>query len=207
MSNRKDLSGTRYGKLVVIRVEPNPPNVTNNRNKYYLCQCDCGNTHIARASHLTSMKATTCSQCKGEKISAGKLRHGMSNSKIHHVWMGMRARCYNSAEESYQYYGGRGIKVCDRWLHSFDKFLEDMGVPATDESIDRIDVNGDYTPENCRWTTSKIQSRNRRNNRLITINGVTKPLIEWCEDFGLPYKATWQKICKGGARPEDVFNS
>lgn len=102
------------------------------------------------------------------------------------IWSGMIARCHNESHNKFHYYGGRGIKVCQRWRDSIDLFFADMGeMPSPKHTVDRIDNNGDYCPENCRWATRTDQARNRRSNRLITVNGVTKSLAEWSEETGI----------------------
>jgi len=106
----------------------------------------------------------------------------------------MLQRCYNSKCKKFRIYGGRGISVCKRWKDSFGAFVEDMGFPASGESIDRIDCNGNYEPGNCRWASQKQQCRNKRNNRLITAFGQTKPMAQWSEDSGIPSYRIQQRI-------------
>jgi len=112
--------------------------------------------------------------------------HRLSKTDEYHIWQTMKARCYNPNNHKYKRYGGRGIAVCDRWLQSFENFIADMGKrPSTSHSLDRINNDGDYTPQNCRWATPKEQARNTQTNRLITLNGVTRTLVEWREYYGL----------------------
>lgn len=104
----------------------------------------------------------------GRIAKGNNLSHGLSNEPIYDCWVAMKARCNNPKHPMYQYYGGRGIKVCDRWINSFDNFLEDMGMKQNQElTLDRIDVNGNYEPDNCRWTTIQEQQKNRRNNKKV----------------------------------------
>jgi len=109
----------------------------------------------------------------------------------------MIRRCYNEEHVKYASYGGRGIRVCKRWLESFDSFLEDMGVPAADKTLDRRDNNKNYTPSNCRWASRKQQARNTRANRLITIDGETRCLTEWCEIRGIPISTVYARLHAG----------
>lgn len=109
-----------------------------------------------------------------------KKTHGLSNTREFSVWTDMQTRCYNKKRSCYRHYGGRGISVCDRWM-KFENFLEDMGERPLNMTLDRIDNNGNYSPENCRWATYSEQSRNKRNNRLIEIEGVTKTLKDWSD--------------------------
>jgi hypothetical protein len=112
--------------------------------------------------------------------------HGMSDTEIYHRYSAMRSRCLNKTNSRFKDYGGRGIKICDRWLHSFKCFYEDMNDGfKTRLTLDRIDVNGDYSPENCRWATAKEQSNNMRNNLRITYGGKTKTVAEWANIVGM----------------------
>lgn len=113
-------------------------------------------------------------------------KHGMSHTKIHYVWTAMRMRCESPTNKDYANYGGRGIRVCERW-HDFSAFLTDMGMPPPKGQLDRINQNGNYEPANCRWVTSKVNNRNRRDNNLLTFNGVTRCVKEWSEVLGIPY--------------------
>jgi len=110
----------------------------------------------------------------------------------------MKERCLNSSLPNYKYYGARGIRVCDRWLHSFEKFFEDMGPrPSPRHTIERRDNDGDYTPENCYWATWSQQARNRRNNRVVTFNGDTKILSEWADAAGIPVNTLHNRLSRG----------
>lgn len=111
--------------------------------------------------------------------------HGMKYTMVYRVWCGMKNRCYNSNDPDYHSYGGRGIKICDEWLHSFERFFSDMGnPPSKSHSIDRINNSGNYSFDNCRWATSKEQSRNTRRNILLTLNGRTMCMRDWELELG-----------------------
>lgn len=112
--------------------------------------------------------------------------HGRSLTREYGTWADMLYRCNTPSAPNFSYYGGRGIRVCDRW-REFELFLEDMGPAPADMSIERKDVNGHYEPSNCRWATAREQARNRRNTRRVTINGATKSLKEWCAEFGMSW--------------------
>ena len=124
-----------------------------------------------------------------------------SSTPMYKRWKGMKSRCYNSASKNFDNYGGRGIKVCDRWIDAtmgYYNFIEDMGLPPfLNASIDRINVNGDYTPENCRWATSGQQNNNRRENVTLTIGGQTKTVGEWSEHLGIPYSTIYGRVRLG----------
>lgn len=114
-------------------------------------------------------------------------RDGRSKTRLYRIWWGMRSRCYTPSDGDYSNYGARGIQVCDAWLASFDAF-KDWALAngyTTEFTIDRVDVNGPYSPENCRWATAKEQSRNRQHTLFITFNGVTKSASEWAEQLGV----------------------
>lgn len=122
-----------------------------------------------------------------------KVRHGLSDTRIHRCWMSMRGRCERPTDSAYANYGGRGIKVCERW-QTFENFLEDMGPMPDGMEIDRIDVNGDYEPGNCRWATPYQQNRNRRNNRLIEFNGRVMCLTDWAQELGIKKECLHRRI-------------
>jgi len=110
--------------------------------------------------------------------------HGLSGTKTYYSWVAMINRCYNPKNDRYHNYGGRGIKVCDRWRESFENFLNDMGIRPEDRTLDRIDVNGNYEPSNCRWSDSITQYRNMTKSHYITFRGQTKILSDWAREFG-----------------------
>lgn len=126
-------------------------------------------------------------------------KHGFTNNRIYNIYRGMKTRCYNNKDYHYQWYGAKGIKICDEWLNDFMSFYNwaiNNGY-KDDLTIDRINTHGNYEPSNCRWVTTKQQSNNRKNNNLITINGVTHTLSEWSEISGVHHKAIYRKLKKG----------
>lgn len=153
-----DLTGKRFGKLTVIQRVQNKGNKVN-----WLCQCDCGNTTIVQGSNLKNGHIRSC----GCLISETNTKHGKWNSRIYRIYHAMKQRCYNSSSEHYDCYGGRGISICPEWLHDFQAFYNwAMSHGYSDElSIDRIDVNGNYEPGNCRWAEPSLQTFNQRTRK------------------------------------------
>lgn len=134
---------------------------------FYNCICTCGNTRTVRYDHLTSGRSKSCGCLSKDSTGFRFTKHGLTETSEFTAWVNMRERCYNSNVPNYHNYGGRGIRVCASWMESFENFIKDMGFkPVSNLSLDRIDVNGNYTPENCRWTDWLTQANNRRNNKL-----------------------------------------
>lgn len=188
-----DLTGQVFSRLVVIkRVENNKHNQVR-----WLCQCSCGNYITIRSSDLRNKNTKSCGCLYNEVRGTTNFIHGHNRknqtSKTYQSWRNMIQRCASLYGKHYRTYGNRGIKVCNRWL-KFINFLNDMGDKPEGMSLDRIDNDGNYEPNNCRWATTKEQQRNRHNNRLITINSVTKCLVEWCEDLQLRYGTVLGRI-------------
>ena len=153
----------------------------NKRYKYAVYECICGNRFILKVSHSTSYRSCGCIH-KSRK-------HSACDTTEYRIWRGILTRCNNRNSKQYNRYGGRGITVCREW-HDFRNFLEDMGLRPDNKSIDRIDNNGSYSKNNCRWATSKEQNRNMCNNRLLEINGIIATISEWSESDGAAPEST-----------------
>lgn len=135
----------------------------------------------------------------------GKVTHGESRSPEYRAWQTARLRCTDPNNQAWPHYGGRGITMCERWLNSVEAFISDMGrKPSPEHELDREDNNLGYDPANCRWVLRKVNDRNRRSNRLVTVRGETMTLAEWCELTGLP-RTTVQKRLKAGWSAEDAL--
>lgn len=177
MRQTKSLVGERFGFLVVMSEAER----LSAKNARWNCVCDCGNTVAVQAGVLKSGRQVSCG-CYHKREAT---THGMEGTLIYTTWSQMKARCLNKGHKHYGIYGGRGITVCKKWL-TFEGFFEDMGEkPEGKYSLDRIDNNGGYSKENCRWADAKTQNNNRSNNRLLTVNGVTQSLTLWAEQYGI----------------------
>lgn len=179
---KNERTGLRYGRLIA-RADVGR---SKNGDVLWECECDCGNIVTVSSSNLGTGNTLSCGCLQQERLKASTTKHGKTRTHVYVVWMNMRRRCSDPKSKSYLNYGARGIKVCERW-QSFENFYADMGDPEAGHTIDRIDVNGDYEPANCRWATSGEQSRNRRNNHTVTFEGRTLTLIEWSEVLSIPY--------------------
>jgi hypothetical protein len=157
-----DLTGQVFGRLVVVR-----QNAHKGAKTAWLCQCSCGKTSVAQSSDLRMGKHRSCGCLQRDVVTDhGETRWGGGRTPEYSVWDAMRQRCTNPNNPVYRHYGGRGITVCERWMHSFRDFLADMGRrPTTKHSIDRIDNDGNYEPGNCRWATQQEQCNNTRRNK------------------------------------------
>lgn len=199
-SNAIDLLGKKINFLTVLRKEK-----TVNGRSMWLCRCDCGNEIVVGGRHLYSKKTRTtksCRSCLYKRIT----KHGKSNSQENKAWKDMKARCNNYKTTGYENYGGRGISYCAEW-ETFDVFYRDMGdAPSKKHSLDRVDVNGNYCKENCRWATKQQQARNQRTNIKITYKNETKILVEWSEFLGIKYGVLLYRI-KNGWSIEDAFTT
>lgn len=188
MGKFKDISGQKFGKLTALR------RLRNTKGKtYWLCVCDCGNFKEVRYDMLQNGHTRSCN-CLYKKSNA---IHGMYNTRLYNTWKNIKSRCYYNKNISYKNYGMRGIKVCNEWKDDFQAFYDwaiNNGYKE-DLEIDRIDVNGNYEPNNCRWLTHKEQQQNRRATIKYTTNGETHCLKEWYNIYGIKYN-TFRGILK-----------
>lgn len=188
-----DLTGQRFGRLGVIE------RVQTSRNRtFWKCICDCGNEKIVNGGDLVSGHTRSCGCYKLERMREGSLRHGKSNTRLEHIWANMRSRCYNKKHKYYDNYGSRGIVVCNDWLISdnFYKWAENNGY-ADNLEIDRIDSNGNYCPENCRWVNKQVQNSNTRRNRYFIKDGKKLTLSECARELGCDETTILGRLSRG----------
>lgn len=196
----ENLIGKKFGNLTVLKYS----HTDKKGNTYWICECDCGKIKTVRRGHLLSGGVKSCGCALYEK----RIKtHGLysRNPRLNKIYNGMIDRCYKEKRYVYRLYGERGIKVCPAWLKDPKKFEEwsmNNGY-AKNLTIDRINVNGDYCPENCRWVDNKIQQRNKRNNRYIFYNGERKCLSEWCECMNLSKSAISHRVERKGVTWEE----
>lgn len=184
MPKFNDLTSMKFGRLTVV-------SRTDNRNDRaaFNCSCDCGNSVVVRSSKLINghTKSCGCLRDKGREA----LRPTYSS------WVSMIRRCKDESSPRYERYGGRGIKVCEQWLSSFEQFLSDMGKRPAGHTLDRKDNDGDYEPGNCRWASNRQQARNKSSTREITFNGETRCMADWATHLGMPRTTLQQRIYRG----------
>lgn len=160
----------------------------------WLCECECGTLKTVRGNSLRAGTTQSCGCSHKEKGKKCHYKHGMCNSKTYRAWASMKRRCYRQDDHHYGCYGGRGIKVCERWLNSFENFVCDMGECPEGFSLDRIDVNGDYEPSNCRWTDIYTQSNNKRNNVYLEYKGERKTISVWAKELRINRNTLYSRI-------------
>lgn len=222
IKNVKNLTGQKFGRLTVIGLHP-----TESRKTFWVCQCDCGNMKIVRSDSLQCGAIKSCGCLKSEQDKKNLNRLGyiggphrkpserrrsenkVVGTRLYEIWQGMKGRCYDQHDARYGRYGGRGIKVCEIWRTNFLAF-HDWAISSgyqDDLTIERIDNDGDYCPDNCRWATIKEQCNNRSTNINIKIGNATKTLMQWCEVFELDYKKIYARYRRNGFNGiDELFN-
>ena len=196
--------GVSDSRLTVLRQEESK-NQENSSDTYWLCECNCGNHKqiIVRGTDLRQGRVRSCG-CLFDEYINDMRDNSCKSEKLYAIWCGIKGRCYVESNSSYKNYGGRGIQVCDEWKNSYSNFKNwainngyNENAMRGECTIERIDVNGNYCPNNCKFVTSKEQANNRRSNRLITINGVTKNITEWADAVGLTNDCIYARLKLG----------
>lgn len=197
-STLKRWIGRRYGRWTVIAFDSYVRNVM-----IWVCRCDCGNIRSVPNSNLQSGSSQSCG-CLSRELSSKRLtRHGKSRSRVYRIWGGMVGRCTNPNDPAWKHYGGRGIEVCDRWL-TFSNFIEDMGDPPDGLTIERIDNDKGYSPDNCHWATMLEQQNNRRNNVVLEVNGRQQTISQWAREKHLSRQLIQYRLAAGWAIDDAV---
>ena len=199
--------GDSFGRLTVEAELPSRRRPSGGTRRYFECRCECGTLVEVSLHHLRSGHTISCGCLLRDKQRERSDYHGMEGSLAWQTWESMKHRCYKKSSRGYSNYGGRGIRVCERWRHSFKAFLEDMGPrPSADHSIDRIDNDGDYEPGNCRWALRSEQSRNRSDNRILEYRGERMCMTDWARRFGIR-KSTLHSRLERGMSVEEALTT
>lgn len=201
---RIDITGKKFGRLTVIKLA----DTVKGHLRWY-CKCDCGKEHIAYGSSLKNGGTTSCGCYKTENAKKLYSSVRQKDKHLYAIWNGIKQRCQNSNHKSYSNYGGRGIRICNEWASKYETFYYwaiNTGYKKGLE-IDRIDNNGNYEPNNCRWVDRKTQANNKRNVVLYTIKGITKSLPQWCKEYNQDYYLVRQRVYKLGWSIEDALNT
>lgn len=190
--NSKDITEQRFGRLVALEYAG---------SEYWLCKCDCGSLKKVNGTKLRRGKTRSCG-CLVREVNARvqrarQTKHGMSKSPEYAIWAAMHARCSNPNHKEWPNYGGRGVRVCERWA-SFENFFADMGPkPSKEHSLDRTDNGLIYSKDTCRWATHVEQHNNTRRNRMLTFQGRTQMAAEWARERGMRYSTLHGRIQRG----------
>lgn len=186
--------GEKYFHWTVIA----PANKRNGR-EMVLCQCDCGTLKEVRYDGIKCGSSKSCGCARGT--------HKMTSSRLYNIWHKMKERCYNKNHVHYKNYGGRGITVCEEWKNDFISFYKwsmDNGY-SENLTLDRVNGNSNYSPENCRWTTPLEQQNNTRNNRILTVNGRSQSIARWSAEMSIPYSTIYSRLCNGWNEQDAVM--
>lgn len=185
-----DLTGQTFGRLTVIKSTGQSPG----GNFLWECKCQCGKIKVILSASLRGGRTKSCGCYSSDLTIAKNKTHGLFGTPEYVSWAGMKYRCLTTSCKRYKDYGGRGIKVCERWL-KFENFLEDMGnKPSLDMGIERTDNDGNYEPSNCKWGTEEEQQNNKRSSLVIEFNGRKQTMAQWAKELGMKYETLWCRI-------------
>lgn len=190
----KNLIGQKFNRLTVIGRAEN--------DKYgkarWICKCECGNETTVASTHLTQGRIKSCGCLKSELTAKRNYKHGLAHTRIHNIWCDMKDRCYNANKPKYKNYGFRGITVCDEWLHDFKAFYDWSIANGYNDilTIDRMDVNKGYSPDNCRWADNKTQANNKTTNHYVKYDDRVLTVSELAEEVGLTYNTLISRILR-----------
>lgn len=187
-----NIIGKRFGRLVVKAFS----HTNKNRASCWYVKCDCGKIKVIRGVTMMTGKAMSCGCLQKENMSKRTYKHGMTESATYHCWEAMKDRCLNPKNPAYKNYGGRGIKICERWM-SFENFLADIGEKPKGKSLDRMDNNGNYELSNCRWATVEEQWNNKRTNHILVYNGIALTIAQWARRLQITQGTLYSRIHRG----------
>lgn len=195
--------GVQYNYLTVLKLDERD----NNWKMRFICKCDCGNVKSYDAYSVKSGSTKSCGCKKSSFCKEANVRHGMSKTRLFKTWCSMKRRCYGKSSDTYKYYGKRGINVCEDWM-IFENFMNWAFKSGYSDNltIERLDVNGNYCPENCTWIERALQQKNKRSNVIIEYNGETKILKDWCTELNIDYKTASGRL-KSGWDIERTFSN
>ena len=205
---RQNLTGRTFGRWTVIREAADRSRADAGQRRYWLCQCSCGAEREIRGENLVSGQSKSCGCLRVDVSGQLTLTHGNSRrglrTREYRAWRNAKTRCFNTKSRDYHNYGGRGITMCHGWQNDFGAFFADMGCCPKGHTLDRIDVNGNYEPGNCRWAPQSVQARNRRNNHVVNVCGVTLVMTDWARQLGVtPQKMS--RLLLSGKSPSAIL--
>ena len=203
MPPKVNLLGQRYGRLTVIKEAGR----SNAGKVMWLCKCDCGKDVVICQNNFKKQQVS-CGCYNRERVIASNTKHDLWNTRLHSIWANIKSRCHNSNLPDYKNYGGRGIEICNEWINDFKAFYDwaMQNGYADNLTIDRIDVNGNYCPENCRWVSRETQAKNKRTNRYLTWNGKTQTITAWAKEVHLSHASIAYRLDKLGWDIEKSLN-
>ena len=200
-----DMIGKRFGSLTVVEQTEDQISESGRHRKMWICECDCGNRKAVNGDNLRGGKTLSCGCLQRQIASECNTKHGDADSRLYNIWCAIKRRCYKTYDPKYGRYGGRGIKMCAEWLCDYSAFMDWAlkngyrdDAKRGECTLDRINNDGDYTPDNCRWVTIKAQANNRSTNRHIKYKGETHTIAELAEMLDIPYERLYQRIYRYG---------
>ena len=205
MPKFNDLTGKKFGRLTVIARYGSTPN----KMAIWLCKCDCGNETLVTTCHLNSGATKSCGCYHKERASKANTTHGSSNTRLYNEWQHMKKRCYTPSYHAYNLYGGRGISVCEEWKSSFEEFQKWAMENGYSESLtlDRIDTNKGYSPDNCRWVDMLVQSNNKRVNKPVSYHGEILNFEQMCRKLNVNTGTIKSRMKSKGISFEDAVDN
>lgn len=193
----KDLSGQKFGRLTAVRLDHLDKDTGN--SAYWLFRCDCGNEKVLCGKFVSYGGTKSCGCLQKGQAKQSNTKHGESHTKLNYIWSAIKQRCFNPANRDYANYGARGITVCDEWRNDFISFRDWSYKNGYVEgmTIDRIDNNEGYSPDNCRWTDKIVQNNNRRSNHFVEWRGESRSLADWERVLGIKQRVLWARLNDG----------